>query len=138
MILIRHFPLILIPLVIYNLYSFGFISSAGNVWGAGALSINLPSGAEFVLSRGGLLISLGLALLFFEILKATRTAQATILDHLLSTFVFIIFLVQFIIDPNAATSTYFVLMFIAFLDVVAGYTISIRVASRDVTFDRGI
>ncbi|MEP3232448.1 MAG: hypothetical protein ABJN04_03310 [Hyphomicrobiales bacterium] len=138
MTLIRHFPLLLIPLVIYNLYSLGFISTVGNVWGAQALGINLPSGAEFVLSRGGLLVSLGLTLLFFEILKATRTAQATILDHLLSTFVFIIFLVQFIIEPNAATSTFFILMFIAFLDVVAGYTISIRVASRDVTFDRGI
>jgi len=138
MILIRHFPLLLIPLVIYNLYSFGFISTAGNVWGSEALRINLPSGAEFVLSRGGLLVSFGLMLLFFEILKATRTAQATILDHLLSTFVFIIFLVQFMIEPKAATSTFFILMFIAFLDVVAGYTISIRVASRDVTFDRGI
>jgi len=91
-----------------------------------------------VLSRGGLLVSFGLMLLFFEILKATRTAQATILDHLLSTFVFILFLVQFMIEPKAATSTFFILMFIAFLDVVAGYTISIRVASRDVTFDRGI
>ncbi|MEP1441659.1 MAG: hypothetical protein ABJK39_01470 [Hyphomicrobiales bacterium] len=138
MILIRNFPLLIIPLVIYNLYSLGFISVAGNIWGTQALSMNLPSGAEFILSRGGLLVSLALALLFFEILKSTRTAQATIIDHLLSTFVFIVFLVQFIIEPNAATSTYFVLMFIAFLDVVAGYTISIRVASRDVTFDRGL
>lgn len=138
MILIRNFPLLIIPLVIYNLYSLGFISVAGNVWAAEALSMNLPSGAEFILSRGGLLVSLALALLFFEILKATRTAQATIVDHLLSTFVFIVFLVQFIIEPNAATSTFFILMFIAFLDVVAGYTISIRVASRDVTFDRGL
>lgn len=138
MALLRNFPLLIIPLVIYNLVSFGVISTGSGIWTSPATNINLPSGANFILTYGGLIISLALALLFLEILKATRTAKATIVDHLLSTFIFIIFLVQFLISGSAATTTYFILMFIAFLDVVAGYTISIRVASRDVTLGGGL
>lgn len=138
MALLKNFPLLIIPLIIYNLYGLGVITTTGDIWSAEVFRFSMISGAVFVLTQGAFLISIALALLFIEILKATRTAQATILDHLLSTFVFIIFLVQFLIEPNAATSTFFVLMFIAFLDVVAGYTISIRVASRDVTFERGL
>lgn len=131
---LRSFPLLIIPLIIYNLFNFGIIPTNGPIWPVEVASFDMISGAEFVLTRGGMLVIIALALLFIEILKATRTAQSTILDHLLSTVVFIAYLVQFIVDPFAATTTFFICTVIAFLDVVAGYSISIRVATRDVTF----
>lgn len=133
MALFRNFPLLILPLAIYNAYSFGLISSTGSIWSGEVLQSQMISGASFSFTRGGLLITIALVFLFIEILKATRTARATIVDHLLSTLVFIIYLVQFITDPAAATTTYFICLIIALLDVIAGYSISIRVASRDVT-----
>lgn len=138
MFLVRNFPLMIIPLVLYNLYSFNLLSVGEADWAADFASFQMISDTTFTLSHGGLVITVALALLFFEILKATRTAQSTIVDHLLSTVVFIVYLIQFIVDPAAATTTFFICTIIAALDVVAGYSISIRVASRDVTFDRAL
>ncbi|MEO1066965.1 MAG: hypothetical protein AAFW47_06265 [Pseudomonadota bacterium] len=138
MTILRNFPLLVIPLIIYNLYAWGILPASEAIWSDVIADFNMISGEVFALTRGGALIAFALAILFIEILKATRTAQATIIDHLLSTLVFVIYLVQLIIDGNAATTTFFLCTLIAFLDVVAGYSISIRVASRDVTFERGL
>lgn len=133
MTLIRNFPLLILPLLIYNAFSLGLISALGEIWSAEIFRFNMISGATFSLTRGGMIVTIALSLLFIEILKATRTARSTIIDHLLSTFVFIVYLIQFIVDPAAATTTYFICLMVALLDVIAGYSISIRVASRDVT-----
>ena len=138
MVLFRNFPLLIIPLIIYNASSLGFISSLGDIWSAEIFRFQMISGTVFSLTRGGMIITIALALLFIEILKATRTAQSTIVDHLFSTLIFIVYLIQFIIDPAAATTTYFICLVIALLDVIAGYSISIRVASRDVTLGGGL
>ncbi|MEP6355405.1 MAG: hypothetical protein ABJ081_01830 [Hyphomicrobiales bacterium] len=133
MALIRNFPLLILPLLIYNAFSLGIISSLGEIWSGEIFRFDMISGATFSLTRGGMIVTIALSLLFIEILKATRTARSTIIDHLLSTLVFIIYLIQFIVDPAAATTTYFICLMVALLDVIAGYSISIRVASRDVT-----
>ena len=83
------------------------------------------------------MICMGLFLLFFEIIKATRVGANTIIDHLLSTFVFIAFLVEFLLVEGAAHSVFFILMMIALVDVLAGFTVSIRSATRDVNVGRG-
>ncbi|MEP3523891.1 MAG: hypothetical protein ABJN24_00550 [Hyphomicrobiales bacterium] len=133
MALIRNFPLLILPLLIYNAFSLGIISTLGEIWSGEIFRFDMISGATFSLTRGGMIVTIALSLLFIEILKATRTARSTIIDHLLSTLVFIIYLIQFIVDPAAATTTYFICLMVALLDVIAGYSISIRVASRDVT-----
>ena len=51
---------------------------------------------------------------------------------MLSTIVLIIYIVQFIVSGIAANSTYFILTVIALFDVVAGFSISIRTATRDI------
>ena len=56
------------------------------------------------------------------------------IDHLLSTFVFVAFLVEFLLVPGAAHSVFFTLMLIALVDVLAGFSVSIRSAGRDVNF----
>jgi hypothetical protein len=74
-------------------------------------------------------------LLFVEVLKSTRSNNASVVDHLLSTGVFIVFLVEFLLVPSAATSVFFILMLLALLDVLAGFSVSIRSAGRDVTYN---
>ncbi|TIL81117.1 MAG: hypothetical protein E5Y81_04230, partial [Mesorhizobium sp.] len=82
---------------------------------------------------GDLIVLIGLLLFFVEILKSTRTTSASIMDHLLSTFVFVAFLVEFLLVKGAAHSVFFILMVIALVDVLAGFSVSMRAASRDIT-----
>ncbi len=73
-------------------------------------------------------------LLFIEVIKSTKVGNASILDHMLSTFVFIAYLVEFLLVPAAATSLFFTCMAMSLVDLVAGFSVSIRSASRDVNF----
>ena len=71
-----------------------------------------------------------------EIVKATRTSAPTIVDHAMSLAVFIGYLVEFLTVAGAATSVFFILMAIALIDVVGGFTITIRGARRDFGYSR--
>lgn len=127
------FPLMIIPLVIYNLI---LMSGAGAAMLThSALSVTMMSGGVWTMNIGELLITASLVLLFFEIMKSTRTSNASVLDHLLSTFVFVAFLVEFLLVGGAATSVFFILMVMAAVDVMAGFSVSIRAAGRDVSFN---
>ncbi|MGH6808137.1 MAG: hypothetical protein ACREEJ_15045, partial [Ensifer adhaerens] len=66
-------------------------------------------------------------------LKATRTGTRALMDHLLSMVLFIAFLVEFLLVAPAATQIFFILMTISFIDVIAGFSVSMRSAGRDVS-----
>ena len=51
-----------------------------------------------------------------------------------SKFVFAAFLIEFLLVSGAAHSVFFALMMIALVDVLAGFSVSIRAAGRDVNF----
>jgi hypothetical protein len=127
-----NFPLMLVPFAVYNFF---LLAGDLNPWEDVILRLDMMSGASFTLSMGDVLIVISLVLLFVEILKATRTGASTIVDHLLSTLVLIAFLVEFLLVGQASTSTFFILMVVTLIDVVAGYSVSIRNASRDLTIE---
>ena len=79
------------------------------------------------------MIVTALVLLFFEVLKSTRTGSWSVVDHMLSAFVFIAFLIEFLLVADAATDIFFVLTVIALVDLVAGFSVSIKSAGRDVS-----
>lgn len=124
-------PLPGVVLILYNLIMlFGNID--GHMNGT-AIAITLPSGAAFALTGGQLLTVLGIIALYIELVKATRTGSASIIDHVISLGVFGVFLVEFIAVKGCGTGTFLVLGLIALLDVVAGFTISIVAARRDLS-----
>lgn len=127
-------PLLILPFILYNLGLAGFLGAGtvGDPWATEIFSVGMMSGGAFSMTLGDLLILVGLACFFIEILKSTRTGNASILDHLLSTFVFVAFLVEFLLIKGAAHSVFFTLMIIALIDVLAGFSVSIRSAGRDV------
>lgn len=128
-------PLTLVPLALYNLVAFGWFGPiAGDPWFAPVLTVEMVSSARFTLVLGDMMLSLALGLLFIEILKATRTGVAVLSDHILSMLIFVVFLIEFLTVRQAATSTFFLLMVIAAIDVIAGFTITITGARRDVSF----
>jgi hypothetical protein len=129
-----NIPLLIISFVLYNVVAV-FGAAGGSPLAAEVFSMSMMSGGRFSLTTGDLLIVVSLALLFVEILKSTRSSNASVVDHLLSTGVFILFLVEFLLVPSAATSVFFILMLMSLLDLLAGFSVSIRSAGRDVTYN---
>ena len=130
--MLTNFPLMALALIIYNGIMFG-LGGVALTWQTEIFSLNMVSGATWAFNLGDLMLTIGLVLLFIEILKATRVGKMSIIDHLLSTVVLIIFLVEFLLVRDAATQVFFILMVIAFVDVIAGFSVSIRSAGRDVS-----
>jgi len=126
-------PLMIVPLIAYNLVLIGLIGGGVAGLGSTITSLSMMSGATWTMSLGDLLIVVSLVLLFIEVLKATRTGSWSVIDHMLSMFVFVAFLVEFLLVRDAATQVFFILMVIAFIDVIAGFSVSIRSAGRDVS-----
>ena len=132
--LLTEVPLMIVPFIVYNLVGLGLVPVAGtDPWAATVMTLSMVSGAAWTMDMGDLMVVLGLFLLFFEILKATRVGPGSIIDHLLSTFVFVAYLVEFLLVRSAAHSVFFILMAITFIDVIAGFSVSIRSATRDVS-----
>jgi hypothetical protein len=98
----------------------------------------LFSGSIFTLTWNGVLLILAVFFLFIEIIKSTRTNNASIVDHMLSALVFIAFLVVFIIKPQAATESFFVIMLMSLIDVIAGFSITITSARKDFGLNNNI
>lgn len=129
-------PLLVAPFILYNLGLAGVFGGGpnGDPWATELFSLGMMSGGVFRMTLGNLLVVVGLLLFFVEILKSTRTSNASVVDHLLSTFVFVAFLVEFLLVRDAAHPVFFTLMVIALIDVLAGFSVSIRSAGRDVNF----
>ena len=122
-------PLFAIPLVIYNLM---MLTGAIQPALAGELfSFDLISGARWVFTAHDAFMAGGVLILYFEIFKSTRTGVSSVLDHTLSTLVFVVFLIEFLTVAGCGTSTFFVLGLMALLDVISGFTVSIVAARRD-------
>jgi len=95
----------------------------------------LPSGAIWKPTWGDIVVLVGLLTLYIEIFKSTRTSDISIVDHTLSTVTFVGFLVAWMIYPwtvgDKSNSTFLFLAVMSFIDVIAGFTITIAAARRD-------
>ena len=95
------------------------------------LSVPMPSGSRWRLTYGDVFVIIGLILLFVELVRSTATSGNVLVNHGLSLGVLVLCLIEFIIVKGFATSTFFLIMLMAAIDVVAGFVISIRGARRD-------
>lgn len=122
------FPLLLIPFAIYNMIAFLF----GTGFNDTLFTIPMLSKATLNVTTSDVLLIFSIFLLFVEIVKATRVGTRSIVDHVLSFVLFIVMAGEFMIVPRAATSTFLILLVIAFVDVIGGFSVSIRSAQRDI------
>lgn len=93
----------------------------------------LPSTRHIIITISDLLIIASLLFLYIETFKATRTNTASIIDHVLSLVVFLVFFVEFLIVPRLGNTTFLIMMVGALMDVVMGFTVTISTARRDLT-----
>jgi len=128
-------PLLSIPWLLYNLLAFTMFGGQPSGWATQLFQIRMVSGTEWSLTWGDIMLLIGIVALFFEVLKSTNTGRSSLVEHMLSTALFIVFLIEFILAGAAASSTFFLLMAMSLVDVVAGFSISITGAGRDVTME---
>jgi len=126
--MLRAIPLLVIVVAIWNILVF----VTGTSLTAQALSFGMPSEAALNVTTGEALVGLGLVLLYLEILKSTRTSAASIIDHVLSMALFVVVLLELILVPAMATGTFVLVMLLTLIDVIAGFTVTISTARRDI------
>ena len=125
-------PLLIVPLALYNIMVFLMPDTE---WTTVLTTVDMMSGAQWTITLAEGFIVLSLFFLFFEILKSTRITSRSIIDHMLSMLVFAAALAEFLLVRPAGNSVFAILLCIMLLDVVAGFSVSIRVAQRDFTVD---
>jgi hypothetical protein len=117
------FPLLLIPLAIYNIIVF---LMPGVSLSEPVVKLTLMSGAEWPLTLSDMLLALGIVLLLFEVIKGARPGAKYLMDHLLSLIVFGGAVAEFLLWPRFGTSTYFLLALLALVDFLSGIALRTR------------
>ena len=103
------FPLLLIPLAIYNIIVF---LMPGVSFTDPLVKLALMSGAEWTVTLSDVLITLGILML--------------LTDHLLSLIVFGAAAAEFVLWPKFGTSTYFLMTALALVDFLSGLALRTR------------
>jgi hypothetical protein len=117
------FPLLLIPLAIYNIIVF---LMPGVSFADPLVKLTLMSGAEWSLTLSDILLALGIVLLLCEIIKGARPGAKYLTDHLLSLIVFGAAAAEFLLWPRFGTSPYFLLAMLALVDFLSGIALRAR------------
>lgn len=136
------FPLLTIPVAIYNLIaisgsSFSTAEKVRERMDAEFLLIPMASGANWAVTPGHALITITILLLFFELIKSTGIGRASVMNHAFSMVLFIVCLVEFLMFHAFATSVFFLIMTMVLLDVMAGFMVTIASARRDFAVAEG-
>jgi hypothetical protein len=117
------FPLLLIPLAIYNIIA---VLMPAVAFSGPLLKLTLISGVEWQVTLSDVLIALGILLLMFEVIKGARPGAKYLTDHLLSLIVFGAAAAEFLLWPEFGTSTYFLLTALSLVDFLSGVALRRR------------
>jgi hypothetical protein len=120
-------PLLALVVIIYNVV----VYLTGYTMDSTVFELKLVSGTIWTVSLGIVLLTFGLLMLFLELVNSTKTGTSTIINHGLSMLVLLVALVQFIVLPPFGTSVFFLIVVLTLLDVIAGFTVTITAARRD-------
>ncbi|MGJ5196477.1 MULTISPECIES: hypothetical protein [unclassified Bradyrhizobium] len=123
------FPLLLIPLAIYNMIVF---LMPGVAFSETLLRLQLPSGEVWTISLGDMLLALGVLLLLLEIIKAAKPNGKYLTDHLLSLLVFGGAAAEFAMWQKFGNSTFLLLTLLAMVDFFGGVSLRTKRAARSV------
>jgi hypothetical protein len=117
------FPLLLIPLAIYNIIVFLMpdVSFTDPL-----VKLTLMSGAEWTVTLSDVLLTLAILLLLAEVIKGARPGAKYLTDHLLSLIVFGAAAAEFVLWPKFGTSTYFLMTALSLVDFLSGLALRTR------------
>lgn len=111
------FPLLLIPLAVYNIIAFLMPSvSFTDV----LFKVPMITGETWPVTLADVMLALGIVLLLLEVVKGARPGSKFLMDHLLSLIVFGAAAAEFVMWPKFGNSTYFLLVLLAMADFLGG------------------
>ena len=111
------FPLLLIPLAVYNIIAFLMPSvSFTDV----LFRVPMITGEAWPVTLADLLLALGVVLLLLEVVKGARPGARFLMDHLLSLILFGAAAAEFVMWPKFGNSTYFLLVLLSMADFLGG------------------
>ncbi|PHS27888.1 MAG: hypothetical protein COA85_04395 [Robiginitomaculum sp.] len=125
--MLRLFPLLSIPVILYNVVALGggVFSRAAEEVVAGLsrtlTSVPMASGTTWVVSSGDVILLIALFMVFIELLKAAKYGRGNALAHTLSLGLFILCLVEFLLIPAFASTLFFAITMMTLMNVLAGY-----------------
>lgn len=117
------FPLLLIPIAIYNIVVF---LMPGAALTTPLFTLPLMSGVEWGVSFNDLILTLGILLLLFEFARASKPGSKYAMDHILSLLVLGGASAEFLWLAPFGTSAFFLLVLLAFVDFLGGLTLALR------------
>jgi hypothetical protein len=117
------FPLLLIPLAIYNIIVFLMPDVS---FTEPLVKLTLMSGAEWTVTLSDVLLTLAILLLLAEVIKGARPGAKYLTDHLLSLIVFGAAAAEFVLWPKFGTSTYFLMTALSLVDFLSGLALRTR------------
>ena len=128
-------PLMTLPVLAYNLLALALgglkVHDAADRLAARIVGVPMASHVDWPLSLSDLFVAGSLVVLFVELLKAASSRHAAVINHSLSIVLFIACLVEFLILPAFATSTFFLITLMVLLDVLAGFIITLAAERRE-------
>jgi len=134
--MLQTLPLLALSLVLYALLSLLAGEASVPWYDVPSLQMQLISGEVWQISRGDLFLTFSMVLLFVEIIRATRSGSASVMNHAFSVLVFIVALLLFITTRGFGNSVFFLYTAMTLLDFMAGFIITTVTARRDLAFGR--
>ncbi|MBF0359257.1 MAG: hypothetical protein HQL70_11695 [Magnetococcales bacterium] len=122
---IKKIPLFALLLILYNAVAFAEYYQPLVSLDLLVAKFPLSSGREFSIDISQLLLISGVAILYLELLKSTRTTKPYLMEHMLSMLVFLIFVIEFFMVYRAGNITFLLLGIMSLLDVIGGFTVTI-------------
>lgn len=130
-------PLLALPALAYNLFALtlpgGIFAKIASARLAEPLfSFTTSAGVVWPVTLSDLLLTTALVVLFIELLKSTTSRRIAIINHSLSMLLFVALLVELLLLPAFASSTFFLITLMVMLDVLAGFIVTIVASRREV------
>jgi hypothetical protein len=119
-----RFPLLLIPLAIYNIIV--WLMPSVSFTDALQTKIPLVSGTEWAIAPGDILLALSIVLLLLEVMKGARPGAKFLTDHLLSLIVFGAAAAEFVLLPRFGNSIFFLLTLLTLVEFLSGISLHTR------------
>jgi hypothetical protein len=124
-------PLLALPVIGYNILVFALFPGGRNHSAVARLieplfTVPAAGASQWPVTLSDLIIFISLVILFFEQLKTTERRHVVILNQSMSMVLFVGCLVEFLLFPAFANSTFFLLSAMVLLDVVAGFIATLR------------
>src|SRR5665213_1873187 len=95
------------------------------------LTLTSAPGGVWPVSAADLMVAGSLVVFFIELVKSTASRRIALVNHSLSMVLFVACLLELLLAPAFATSTFFLITLMVLLDVVAGFILTVAAQRRE-------